>query len=86
MLCSVVSYCFIKVWNISDYRKAGNLDKEGFFVALSLISLAQQNKRLGLDAVREKGTYHECVMIDTFLTPHSASSYVDGCTANETRI
>jgi hypothetical protein len=49
--------CFTKVWQISDYRKVGSLDKEGFFVALSLISLAQQGKRLGLDAVREKGNY-----------------------------
>eukprot|EP00026_Physarum_polycephalum_P000639 Phypoly_transcript_00640.p1 GENE.Phypoly_transcript_00640~~Phypoly_transcript_00640.p1 ORF type:complete len:1212 (+),score=296.22 Phypoly_transcript_00640:141-3776(+) len=43
-----------EVWQLSDYRKVGNLDREGFFVALSLISLAQQGKRLGLDVVREK--------------------------------
>lgn len=48
---------FHKVWQLSDYRKVGSLDKEGFFIALSLISLAQQGKRLGLDVVREKGIY-----------------------------
>jgi len=43
-----------EVWQLSDYRNVGSLDREGFFVALSLISLAQQGKRIDLDGVREK--------------------------------
>ena len=58
---------FIKVWQLSDYRKVGSLDKDGFFVALCLISLAQQGKRLGLDAVRENGiTLHSFNSNDIF--------------------
>jgi hypothetical protein len=79
-----------EVWNISDYRKVGNLDKEGFFVALSLISLAQQNKRLGLDAVREKVPPPMLVDVppmkqesDWVVSPQERKHYLDIFKAND---
>lgn len=46
----------MKVWQLADIRKEGRLDKEGFVIAMSLISLAQQGKRLGLEVLRTHGT------------------------------
>jgi hypothetical protein len=53
---SMLAFFFVKVWQLSDSKKEGRLDKDGFIIALCLISLAQQGKRLGLDTLRSYGT------------------------------
>lgn len=63
----------MKVWQLADIRKEGRLDKEGFVIAMSLISLAQQGKRLGLEALRTSGTHLITLsLITPPLTPHNS--------------
>lgn len=50
-----------QVWQLADPRKEGFLDRDGFTVALSLISVAQQGKRLALESLRP-GKVLRCVV------------------------
>lgn len=72
VLCTLIDLFFpsLKVWQLSDARKEGRLDKDGFIVALCLISLAQQGKRpLSLDALRSYGTQQSHSYISVFFLP-----------------
>jgi epidermal growth factor receptor substrate 15 len=41
-----------EIWQMADPRKDGFLDRDGFTVALSLISVAQQGKKIALESLR----------------------------------
>lgn len=41
-----------RVWELSDSRDAGNLDKEGFFTALKLVALAQKGETANLANIK----------------------------------
>ena len=41
-----------QIWDIADSKCMGQLDKTGFFIALKMIALAQNAKRVDLSNVK----------------------------------
>jgi len=46
-----MSYFILQIWDLSDPSGNGFLDKQGFFVALKLISLAQNGKDVNMSNI-----------------------------------